>query len=396
MFTSCKRFGFLVLAVAGMGFWTTTAVWGQGPGNLNPYFRLSPGMTQQQYMQNLRATAGAYAATPPWMFGLNQQNPGQTYPTPINNTMLPNPYTPYIPNPYDPYYNPYAAFYGNYLMGVGEVMRASGQLITSREQARILREQANQAKIETERKRFDYEMYVKANTPSFSEEQAKIARLYLKRIQGNSSPPEIVSGKALNVMLDDLRKYAGRKATLEAIAVSEEVLAHLNVTIGQGNLGLLRNEGRFIWPLCLRELLDAQKKKDLEVQAQVLIQQAINGTADANLLKDLRAELDRIGTDLAKKINDIPTSHYLEAKRFIKDFDDARLALEKGDAKAYFAFQKFVRGGKTVQEVSDYMIAQGIRFAGAVDGDESAFHAFHSALAAFSIAVNAQFASLKD
>ncbi len=382
------------------------------PPSTNPW--IAPGISQNQllaYLMNLRLSGQGFSTIPPWVLGFAQLPPGVVNPPlpPLFNPVNPygigaNPYAagvgaptnpyqstmPYPPN--DPYgYNPYGYGYdpaGGILRGQAEVIRAYGSSIQAMEYARILREQAKQARIETERKRFDHEMYIKANTPTFTEEQQKIAKSVLRRIQSTATPNEIWGGKSLNILLDDLRKYPNKKSAIEPMHLSESVLRHLNVTGTNGNLGLLRDNGRFDWPLALLELVPEEKRKEIEVRAQALVYKAANGKVEAGQLIDLRRDLDKIRDDLTKKVNDTYTPNYIEAKRFLSDFEDARVAIEKGDAPKYFEFQKFVANGKTLQEVVDFMVKNGLRFAPAVQGDEPAYQALHSAMAAYDIALN--------
>src|SRR3954452_20430152 len=103
-----------------------------------------------------------------------------------------------------------------------------------------------QAKIDTARKRFDFDLYVKANTPTFADEQKRIAKNTLKRIQVSSNPIEIANGKALNILLDDVRNFPLKKAAnFDAIMLSEDVLKQLNVTTKTVGVGLLRHGGKF-------------------------------------------------------------------------------------------------------------------------------------------------------
>lgn len=286
---------------------------------------------------------------------------------------------------------------GEVLKGAAEVMQAYGTVIISNEEARIMREQANQARIDTAKKRFEYELWLKANTPSFTDEQAKIAKTVLKRVQATNNPNEISSGKSLNILLDDLRRTMGTNVpSSEAIPLGEDVLRHVNVTglrSSSRNLGLLRNDGRFTWPPALQQLLPQNVREEIEVQAQAVVEMASNGKRPGSLLIDLQKSVDKTRDHLVAKINDVPTSQFIEAKRFLDDFDDARRALQAGDAVRYFEFQKWVSGGKSIQEVVEYLSGKGLSFAPAVLGDESAYQALHSALAAYDIAYNAQFAS---
>lgn len=284
---------------------------------------------------------------------------------------------------------------GFFLMGAADVMKAYGSVITSDEQARIMRQQYYQAKIETAKKRFEYEMYVRANTPSFTDEQAKVAQNTLKRIQITNNPSEIWSGTSLNILLNDLRRTQGKKVSSDPIPLGDDVLRHLNITskVGFGNLGVLRNDGRFTWPPALQDLLPQKDREEVELQAQALVQKASNGNTPANLLNDFQSAIEKTRDRLVQRVNDMPTTQYIEAKRFLNDMDDARRAMQNGDAVAYFQFQKWVSGGKTVQEVVDYLVAKGLSIAPAVQGDEAAYQAVRSALAAYDIAFNTQFAA---
>ncbi len=68
---------------------------------VNPYYRVAPGLSLNQYAYNLRTIGRAYYNVPPWMYGYNP------YPPPII-------YTPYYPYPYP--YSPYSPYgmYGPY------------------------------------------------------------------------------------------------------------------------------------------------------------------------------------------------------------------------------------------------------------------------------------------
>ncbi len=391
----------------------------QVPFGVNPYFRVRPGLTLLQAQYNTMAMGQAYSSIPAYGFGWNPYVPpvyygsGPFYGGGYNPYASYNPYTAYgggYGGAYTPYgggyggsaytpagydggaaYNPYTSYDPYGLYGTAAIMNAQGQLMLNQERARMLREQAIQSRLETRKKALETDLWIKANTPTFTEEQAKIARTVLKRIQTNASPNEIASGSALNVLLNDLAKHPGVKTELGSLPVDEDALRHLNITrSGVGNLGLLRNEGRFTLPKALRDLVKPNEIKEMETNAQAVVSQGANGKVDENLLSDLKANVSKLRKELADRINDMPTSQYFEGKRFLNNFDDALLALEKGDAVAYFNFQKAAAGFKNVQELAKYMIERGLRFAPSVDGDDAAYTAMHTALATYDVAVNAQ------
>jgi hypothetical protein len=177
--------------------------------------------------------------------------------------------------------------------------------------------------------------------------------------------------------------------------LDEELLRLLNVTgqVGGGNIGLLRDNGRFAWPSVFDEPYVAgdKGKKDVELHAQELFQQALNAKIDKNALKDLKSSLRSLRESLSKNVKEVPAPSFLEGVRFLDSFDAAVLAMEKGDAVLSLDFQqKFARGGKTVQELVDYMKNKGLHFAPANAGEERIYQALQTALAAHSMALHNQ------
>lgn len=313
-------------------------------------------------------------------------------------TTLSSPASPSVMGSYDPYYpTPYSGYGGYYpgpvggaLMGLADVYRAYGTATINMEQARSLREQAIQAKLDTKRKRFELDMYLKANTPTLTEELTQVTRNTLRRIYGSSMPAEITSGKALNVMLDDARKFASRKVSIEHINLGEDVLRQLNVTASYVGIGLLRDEGKIHWSVAVKETVPVEQLKTLEVQARALVQGALTGNIDANVFRDFGTELDRTYDNLVKRVNDVAGPQYLDAKRFLSDLKDARTALGKGEAKRQAEYEKFIKGGKSVQDVIDFMINKGWHFGPATALDEASYRAFYSAFVVFDVALNTQ------
>lgn len=366
--------------------------------NVNPGFM--SGLNQAQYMALLQQSAAARAAAQaqslfPGAAGVNPYAAVAANPyaaTMANPYSAAGPYGSAYGSPYDTTnYNPYAAYAsgaGSILYGQADVIRAYGSALNSQEQSRILRESALQAQLETRKKRFDLEMYIKANTPTFTEEQAKIAKMTLRRIQTNSSEPEIANGKALNLLLSDMAKYPGKKSAVEPLPLGDTVMAHLNVSKGGYSLGVLRNGGDFTWPIALQEIFPPEQLRLISHQAKALVSSAERGKIDTNVLKDMRVEVAKVRDQLFRKLNEIPTTQYLDAKRFLNDFEDARIALERGEAATQVNFQKWATGGKDLQKLVDYMVSNGLRFTPATQGDEFAYRAVYNGMAAMDVALN--------
>jgi hypothetical protein len=405
----------------------------------NPFTYAAPGVSSQQALFNYVQQGRAVASLPPWIYGYNPYPQPIVATGPVFSTPYSTPYSAggyggnpyaYSPAAYNPYTagtgaanpygvggpgvdmsNPYAAStygsgygaganpygggysdpYSGYLYGIATGLRAQGAFYKDMEAARLMREAALQAQLDTKKKRFDLETYIRNNTPTYTEVQAKNAQQTLDRIQAHALPGEIQSGQSLNVLLKDIGKHQNRKVSLASIPLEDELLKHLNVTTPNGgNLGLLRDEGRFTWPTALLDLGTPQELRDVETLAQRLAKQAVDGNpVQANFLKDLESTLDKMRDSLTRKVNEIRTPQYLEAKRFLNDFDAAVVALGTNTAPQINGFYRFVRGGKSAQEVADYMLQHGLLFAAATNGDEGAYQALHTALANWDIQLHA-------
>jgi hypothetical protein len=184
----------------------------------------------------------------------------------------------------------------------------------------------------------------------------------------------------------------GKLPPSNPIPLGENVLRHINVTAKEnhGNLALLRDYGRFTWPhaLTAKGMVSPEDQMNIGLKAQTAVQEALRGSVPRETVADLKTALSAVGDKLIRKVNDIPGRDYLEAKRFLNNFDAACIALDNGEAVGYFNFQQWIGGGKTIQEVVDYLAREGLLFAPAIHEGESAYRAAHSALAAYDLDVS--------
>jgi hypothetical protein len=408
---------------------------GQAPYPLSPNPMIAPGVSLQQYAYNTAVLGRAYRNIPPYILGYNPYPQSVNYGSPYGSRV----FQPAMYNPsaagygagtsstggYNssggysssggstPYYGGNSYGGGGYTAGgvdplTGQsssgssgggysgsgggdyALKAYGKLGLDMEQARILREKADQATLDTRKKRLDTLAYVRANEYTFTQQQIDIANRILERVQKMPTSQEIASGRSLNILMEDLEKLAGLPVRASAVMLDEDVLKLLNVTgqTGSGNIGLLRDNGRFAWPSAFDEnnVAGDKEKKDVELHAQELFQQSVNAKVDKNAVKDLGSSLRVLRASLSKSVKEVPGQSFLEGQRFLDDFDAALVALGNGDAVVSLDFQqKFARDGKTVQELVDYMKNKGLRFAPANPGDERVYRVLQAALAAHSI-----------
>lgn len=290
--------------------------------------------------------------------------------------------------PFFPYYNLPDPFSGN-LYGSAAIINASGQYMISTQQSLLMREQVRREKIENRRRVIEEWLWERNNLPTAQDEFERNQRLELRRQQNDPPVNEILSAQALNVLLIDIQKHMGSSDSGPEMRIDEELLKRINVTPpgkGSANIGLLKND-KLSWPLALR---GAEFKRDRDLLDTLIPEakdQAAKGTVDAATLKQLNQTTEKLLTDLAGSIKEMPPAQYIEAKRFLNDFKDAVKALGLDDAAHYFS-GKYSAKGKTVAELVRNMTRDGLRFAPSVPGNESAYLALHRMLAAFDVSIN--------
>src|SRR5262245_45206150 len=152
--------------------------------------------------------------------------------------------------PYSLYPNP---DFGGYLSGAASVINSQGNYMVSAQQSRLIKEQVNREKIDNRRRVFEEWLYEREKTPTLEDERARFDKLQLTRARGGSEPGEIVSGKALNDLLKHLDKVPDNVVPAGQFTLSDDVLNKINVSPPSvnGNIGLLKNEGKLSWPQAL-------------------------------------------------------------------------------------------------------------------------------------------------
>lgn len=285
---------------------------------------------------------------------------------------------------WNPFFNPFAGP-GGMLNGAANVVSAQGDVVVQQEQARVMREQAEQAKIDTKRKAFDEMMYEKANTPTFTENQAQNQAMLLRRYINDPTEQEVTSGKAMNAMLPFCNALAANGVQGPPVPVNQVLLRKINVRGGPsgGNVGPLKQGGRVDWPLMLR----GPDQKKLDALLPTAVSQAITGDLDPQLFrtisKDLQAMSSKLKDQFRNEVIDAPT--YMTGKRFCDSLDSAVQTLTQPGAGQLLNGTYTAKGG-TVPELAYNMLSNGLQFAPANPGDANAYYSLHSAMAAYALA----------
>lgn len=174
---------------------------------------------------------------------------------------------------------------------------------------------------------------------------------------------------------------------MDPLPLNEDVVSKLNVTGKSQGVGMLRDGGKLDWPTTF-DFVAPETRAAIDRMTQTLVAGALQGKVDRQLLDDIHGRMEEIKGRMVKLINEMPASSYLDGDRFLTEFQMARIGILEGQAPVQVKFQQFVKGGKTMQEIADYMVANGLKFASANFHDDAAYRALHSAMVAFDIVLN--------
>jgi hypothetical protein len=212
-------------------------------------------------------------------------------------------------------------------------------------------------------------------------------KLRLVRSQAGAASTTIWSASDLNVLLDDLKEHPDRAGT--NVALSQEVLSHINIVPakGNGNAGLLKNSRR--WPELLQRESFQDERNRIEALIPELVRQAKAGAVKTSDLEALDQTVSAMKEKLAGIIREVPDPQYIRAKRFLVDLQGGIKVLHRPDAANYFN-PIYSPNAKTVRELVQYMNKNDLRFAPSTTGDEAAYLVFYRALATYDVSANLQ------
>ncbi len=281
-------------------------------------------------------------------------------------------------------YFPNYSVAGGYFQGVADLTAASGNFVMSMQRARLVQEEANRSQIQTRRAVWEEAQWERMNTVFTEDYRASIIKNDQRRARLDPPLNEIWSGQTLNVLLNAAANEQAKGVRGPNVPIPEEVLKHINLTVGTGNtgnIGLLRND-TLQWPLALQQGAEfAEMIKNLNQRIPEARQQArFDGKVAPGLLKDIRKDLQGLQDALLREISEMAPPDYIESKRFLNNLGEAVRALSDPNVQNYLT-GKYAPKGRNVAELIDNMTkVQGLQFAPATPGDEAAYRALYRAL----------------
>jgi len=281
-------------------------------------------------------------------------------------------------------YYPNYSVAGGYLQGAADLTTASGNFVMSMQRARLVQEEANRSQIQTRRAVWEEAQWERMNTVFTEDYRASLIKNDQRRARLDPPLNEIWSGQTLNVLLNAAANERARGVRGPEVTIPDEVLKHINLTVGTGNtgnIGLLKND-TLQWPLALQQGSEfAPMIKNLNQRIPDATQQArLTGNVAPGLLKDIKKDVQGLQDALLREISEMAPPDYIESKRFLNNLSEAVKALSDPNVQNYLTGKYAAKGRNVAELVENMTKTQGLQFAPATPGDEAAYRALYRAL----------------
>jgi hypothetical protein len=171
----------------------------------------------------------------------------------------------------------------------------------------------------------------------------------------------------------------------QPLPLDRDGLKRINVTRANGDVALLKNNGRLSWPLGLSGSEYQTERELLTNLAQEAVKQAaFNGKVPTDIIRQMSSTANALRLKLRSEANTLSSELYIEAKGFLLTIDRAITALRQEDVNNHFNGKYDLRA-TTIPELVKFMNEQGLQFAPALPEDRTAYAVLHRALATYDL-----------
>jgi hypothetical protein len=275
--------------------------------------------------------------------------------------------------------------YQGYLSGAADVTRANAEYQLTISQAKLVRQEAIRSSIQTRRAMIEELEWEREHMPDPEKIRQEGIRRELDRARHSPPLTDVWTARALNSLLRHLIAQQGRGTTGPKVALSDDVLDHINLTVGdsRGNVGLLRDSGNLRWPLPLQNEAFKEPREKINSLMQTALKSASSGTTpDTSTIFDLRSNYETLRKTLDANVDRLTPDEYIDANKYLRYVQNAITALKDPNVIQFFNNNWKARG-KSVAELVQYMREKGLWFAPSTPTDEAAYVALYNALVSF-------------
>jgi hypothetical protein len=188
-------------------------------------------------------------------------------------------------------------------------------------------------------------------------------------------PPAKEVHVELNNLMAKLDSAANRNLPDPEPLLEIKVLDALNISRTEGaNLTILRRAGRLTWPFALAEDELAKERKQLE-DGLVKLATLIRGGKDVSMAtKEVQQGREALLKKLMDRINDVATSEYIQAQRFLRDVEAATRAVGTPAGVAEVkVLDALASKGRTPSELARFLTEHKLKFGRVLYNDEGAY-----------------------
>lgn len=290
--------------------------------------------------------------------------------------------------------NPYAyggGYYGGYmdpgygyLTGASNVINSQAQYMMSQQQAQQMQEQNKQMQLDTRRKTFEEWRYEQSILPTAEEIRAKNEKADIDRARNNPPSIDIWNATALNTILRDIQKMQSVGMGGPTVLLDPDMLKKIGVTDGTSfGQGQLKDGGKLTWPFALEfDFFEPERKRMDGAMAKAVTQVQGGKRPEFKVIQEMLATEDAMRVTLKEHIHDLTPSQGVEARRYLNDLHETIRTFQDQNVANYVS-GKWSARGSNVSELVDNMTKDGLKFAPAGGGNESAYSALYQAMVSY-------------
>jgi hypothetical protein len=276
---------------------------------------------------------------------------------------------------------------GGFLSGAADVINANGNYQIQQQDARLKFEDWQQSKLQTRQRTIQEWQWEQQQRPTWLDQKAQLQTANLQIARNDPPLADVWSGKTLNVLLKAFQQGLNSGLAGPPVTVDQAMLAHIRLTDGQTStgVGLLKDGGKLTWPVALGGPDFATDRKRIDgFMLQAAQQAGGKDGVDPATIGSLEKAVNTLETNLREQIraDEITPTRSVQGKRYVTELRDTIRLLQDPNVTAYLTGQRTPQG-RTVPEVVQYVLKQGLSFAPATRGDEQAYTALYNAFLAY-------------
>lgn len=324
--------------------------------------------------------------------------PGGQYPTYAGRQPPPPSYPPGYPSPVAQpggYYPAVPAYgyngrYGGAMTGMANLVSAQGQYQIDNQQAQLMSQDVERSRMDTRKMFLQQQQYERSLEPTAPELIEQQRQLRLRTAMNDPPLPIITSGEALNVLMKDIRAKQIRGAGAPPVPIDQSMLSQVNVAgSAGGNIALFKDGGKLKWPFAMQEKSYDESRATFEKAVQDAMMQVQAGGLKADTYRTMNSTIDALQATVDRNARAASLSDTIAAQRYMDELKDGVQALQDPSATNYFT-KKWTAQGQDVSQLVQYMTVQGLTFAPALPGEESAYRSVHFSMVAYNTAIDQQ------